>query len=109
MANLKKWLLDEADGEAIIGVVIGPMGWGDYGSESVPQYDSQRRGEVLTWDEALPFIDYEFSNGFGAPECNAVYAWTESWVIAICQYDGSTSPFKIPRNPSACTPDMPGG
>ena len=109
MANLVQWLEQSAAGEPIEAVVIGEMGWGDYGSEAVPSYDQQRRGEVLSWDEALPMLDYEFDDGFGAPGCNAITAWTASKVIFIDQYDGATGPVVIPRHPTAHMPKMPGG
>jgi len=110
MANLVKWLLEVAENEPIEAVVIGEMGWGDYNSENVPNYDSHPRGKVLSWEEAKPLLDYEFSRGFGAPECEAVWAYTKSWIIAIGQYDGSTWPYRIPRNPTeGIMPLMEGG
>lgn len=108
MANLIEWIVEEARGEEIEAVVIGEMGWGDYNSENVPGYSDQTKGEVITWEEAQKFLNYEFDSGYGAPKCNAIYAWTKSWIIAIEQYDGSVSPFSIPRNPIACNPQMPG-
>lgn len=107
--NLKRWLLELADGEPIEAVVIGRMGWGDYGSDSVPGYAEHRRNVPLSWAEAAPQLDYDFDPGYGAPACEAVYAWTRTKVIAISQYDGATQPFAIPRNPTACEPEMPGG
>ena len=109
MANLKHWLLEEADGEPIEGVVIGEMGWGDYASKDVPNYEAIPKGQLLTWDEAQDYLNYEFSSGYGAPQCNAVYAWTASKVIAIGQYDGATWPYSIPRNPTDVMPEMEGG
>jgi len=108
-ANLKQWILDEADGEEIIGIVIGEMGWGDCGSDGIPNYDQIPKGKLLAWEEAAPWLDYEFYNGYGAPGCQAIWAWTENWVIAIGQYDGSTWPYKIPRHPIDVMPDMEGG
>jgi hypothetical protein len=109
MANLKDWVLEMAESEEVEGVVIGEMGWGDYHSERVLQYEQQPKNKLLTWTEAQPLIDYEFDSGFGAPGCNAIYAWTKSWIIAIAQYDGATFPFRIPRNPRDVKPEMPGG
>ncbi len=110
MSILREWLEDMADGEHIEAVVIGDMGWGDgYYSERVPCFGEQPKNIVLTWDEALPWISYEFGNGYGAPSCNCIVAWTKSWVISVSQYDGSTSPFRVPRNPVAHEPEMPGG
>lgn len=109
MGNLKQWLLVEAGDEEIEAVVIGDMGWQDYLSEQVPNYAEQPKGEVLTWGEAVKWIDYEFDGGYGAPECNAVWAWTKSWVIHIVQYDGATWPAAIPRHPIDIMPTMEGG
>lgn len=110
MANLVDWIEELAAGEPIEAVVIGGMGWGsDYNSEGIEQYNDQPKSKVLTWHEARPLLDYTFDSGYGAPGCNAIYAWTPTKVIGISQYDGSTGPFWIPRNPTDCEPIMPGG
>lgn len=108
-ACLKDWLMEAANGEAIEAVVLGEMGWGDYGSAAVPNYALQPKGQVLTWEQALPWISYEFNDGYGSPGCNAVNAWTKSRVIWVTQYDGSTSTSWAYRNPTALMPEMPGG
>ena len=107
--SLIHWIEEEADGEPIEAVVIGEMGWGTFHSEHVPDYDIQPKGVVLSWDEAKLWLDYDFNSGFGAPDCNAIFAWTPSRVMAISQYDGATGIFSIPRNPVPCKPFMPGG
>jgi hypothetical protein len=109
MSNLVAWIEEMANGAKIEGVVIGEMGWGDYGSDGVPNYEKQPKGKLLSWDEARPLLDYEFHAGFGAPSCNAVCAWTKYRVIGISQYDGSTAPFWMPRNPVDYMPEMQGG
>lgn len=109
MANLKDWILGEANGEKIEAVVIGEMGWGDYSKEEIQQYDKQVRNKVLTWKKAAPMIDYEFDSGYGAPGCNAIVAWTKTKVISVSQYDGATGTFTIPRHPIDFVPEMPGG
>ncbi len=109
MRNLLKWVEGAAEGEPVEAVVIGEMGWGDYGKEHVPHYDPTVFGKVLPWAEAQPYLDYDFDSGYGAPGCQAIYAWTKSWVIFISQYDGSTRCNRIPRNPVDCIPNMPGG
>lgn len=109
MATLREWIEEAAAGEPVEAVVIGKMGWGDYGSERVPNYAECPRGKVLSWDEALPWLSYEFSSGFGSPGCQAIYAWTLTKVIFISQYDGATGWHAIPRNPVVCEPEMPGG
>ena len=109
MANLKKWILEEANDQEIEAVVIGEMGWGNYGSEAVPLYAQSPKGEILIWNDAQEYLDYEFSDGYGAPRCQAVYAWTKDKVIAIGTYDGSTWVYSIPRHPVAIMPQMQGG
>lgn len=109
MATLLAWLLEEADNEPIEAIVFGRMGWGEYNSDSWPNYAAMPKGEILTLDQAMSWLTQQFDNGFGAPSCPSILAWTKSWVISVSQYDGSTSPFKLPRNPSNIVPDMPGG
>ena len=109
MANLKCWIEEAANGEVIEGVVIGEMGWGDYGSDAVPGYKQSPKGKLITWQEAVKWLDYEFSSGYGAPGCNAVYAWTATKVIAIAQYDGTTWWYWLPRQPVDIMPSMEGG
>lgn len=109
MPTLKQWIEELTDGEPVEWVVIGEMGWGDYKSESVPNYGQQPRGLLLTWDQALPWISYNFEDGIGAPGCNAVIAWTKAWIISVLRFDGLTEPFRLPRNPLAVLPEMPAG
>lgn len=109
MANLVEWVEELTQGETIEGVVIGEMGWGDYGSEDVPNYDKQPKGQVISWEVARPFLDYEFNAGCGAPGCNAICVWTDKSIMFISKYDGATAPEKFPRHPTAFMPEMPGG
>lgn len=109
MSNFKQDILEEAGDEKIEAIVIGKMGWGDYGKDRVPNYDQMKKNEILSWEEAAPFLDYSYSTGYGAPECNAIVAWTSTRVIYVSQYDGSTSIESVPRNPTAHEPRMPGG
>jgi len=109
MPTLKQWIEGLSDGQLIEAVVIGEMGWGDYKSETVPNYVNQPRGVVLTWEQALPWISYGFEEGVGAPGCNAVHAWTKEWIISVLRFDGLTEPFRIPRHPMMILPEMPGG
>lgn len=106
MANFKNDLLEAADGEPIEAIVFGEGGWGDYNMEKWGDYPV---GSVLTWADALPVVDREYHTGYGAPECPSTYAWTASRVLYVVQYDGSTSISSIPRNPTDCKPEMPGG
>ena len=108
-ATLKAWIEAEADGETVEAVVLGETWWKHDGYDRILNYAKQPRGKVLSWEEALPWISYTFNDGFGAPDCNAITAWTKSWVISVSQYDGATCPFRIARNPVDHMPVMPGG
>lgn len=109
MANLVEWIEEYFSEDEIEGVVIGEMGWGTYHSEHVPNYADQPKGKVISWDEAKKWLNYEFDPGFGAPQCNAVYVWGKRDIFLVGQYDGSTFPIVLPRNPEDIMPDMPGG
>jgi hypothetical protein len=94
-----------ADPEPISAIVIGPFGRGDgFGEERITRPVSVRVGELLTWDEARPMLDYEF----GTPQCDAIYAWTENKVLVVYEYDGSTQILTIPRNPTPAEVRFPG-
>lgn len=102
--------IDVAAGtEPILSVVIGDMGWTDYGDDARHAPGLARKGEVLSWAEARPLLDYEYDDGFGAPDCHAVNAWTASRVIYVSQYDGSTMVTSVPRHPAPGPVEMPGG
>lgn len=105
MANFKVDLLAAADDEVIEAIVLGEGGWGG----EVDGWGDYPVGSLLTWDEALPFVDREYDDGYGVPECPSTYAWTATKVLYVVQYDGSTDVCWLPRNPIDCKPGMPGG
>ena len=109
MPTLAKWLAEMSDGETIEAVVLGSPSW----EISIWDEDDFRHsmplGKLLSVQEAAAWLDHEFDDGYGSPGCPAVTAWTASWVISVSQYDGSTSPFRLPRNVVAHMPEMPGG
>ena len=111
MCNLKKWIEKAVEGEPVIGVVIGNMGCRGYHLDQIPQESADPKNwyRLLTWEEAIPLIDYEFSNGYGPPGCQCITAWTATKVFFVTQYDGSTAPTIVPRNPIDHVPKMPGG
>lgn len=104
-----------AEGAPIVGCVIGAFGWGDIMDPPGEAYREHHsvpmalRGVVLPWDTARDLLDYDYSRGYGAPDCHAIAAWTASRVIFITTYDGSTGVTYMPRHPFACTPNMVGG
>ena len=52
---------------------------------------------------------WSFWGGYGAPQCYAIYAWSNQRVFWVTQYDGSTSLNFAPRIPIDTMPSMPGG
>ena len=108
----------EAAPEQIESVVIGNFGGRDYADEDDLAYGEDRtplpvpldkRGVVLPWADARPLLDFEYDTGFGLPDCYAVYAYTQTRIIFVSQYDGATAIESAPRNPTPCVPVMPGG
>lgn len=106
---------NEAGAEPIEAVTIGPFGWGTmddaepYGEDRIARKAPVRRGVKLAWDEARPMLDYAYSTGYGAPECDAIWAWTPTRIIYVWQYDGATGLSSLPRHPQDGAPEMPGG
>ena len=99
-----------ADGETIEAVVLGAWGWDGGDEPKPPAVPPDKRGKVLTWEQAAPMLTtWSFYGGDGAPDCYAVYIWTDRRVFWVTQYDGSTDLNEAPRNPVDCMPDMPGG
>src|SRR5665648_1093277 len=87
-------------GEVIDSAVIGGMGWSSYGADKRHAPGLARQGEVPPWSVARPLLDYEYDTGYGAPDCQAVHAWTAYRVIFVSQYDGSTRVTWVPRHPT---------
>lgn len=109
MSNFASDLLEAAGDEPIEAIVIGEFGWEGYGDEEEQRVPVQKQGIVLSWNDAFPFLDYEYSTGYGAPRCHAVECYTPTRVLFVSQYDGSTSINYVYRNPTPGKPGMPGG
>lgn len=93
-----------AQGEPILFAVIGasPRNYGTPDERYIGA--DARKGEILTWDEARPLLDYEYDDGYGGADCHPVHVWTENKVIFVHEYDGSTYASYVPRNPSPLMP-----
>ncbi len=96
--------------EVVEAIVFGKYGWDGYSEPENPPVPENKQGVVLTWAEAVPFMQsWTFNGGYGAPQCYAVNIWTNKRVLWVTQYDGSTSLSDAARNPQPGLPDMPGG
>ena len=106
-------ILEVAGDEEILAIVVGDEGWrGCYWKNNIPNYGALPKGKIISWDEAKQYLDYNYTIGFGGTQCPPIYAWTETRVIFVSQYDGATDICSIPRNPTAVNPEdviMPGG
>ena len=103
MTTLKEWIEEAAEGEPIIGVVLGRSPY------NFKEFEFYPENKLLTWEKALQYLQFDFCGGYGSQGHFPIHAWTKSWVIGTDNYDGSTSCFRIPRNPCDCVPCEPGG
>lgn len=100
-------------GEAIESIVFGAWGWGSDGGEPAynepdpPPVPMAKRGDVLAWAEAEPYMHgWQFSGEHGAPDCYAVTVWTNRRVFWVQEYDGATGLTSAPRHPFPHWPRM---
>ena len=109
MANLAEKFVRAAGDEPIAHAVIaGPEPWANdptYGMEAFAPCDWPP-GKVLPWAEAYIYLDHEYDDGFGGTDCPPTYAWTETKVLYVHEYDGATSVYSVPRHPVDCTPSF---
>lgn len=98
MPNFKEDLLEVIRDEAVVGVQIrGSRGGCNWSSRDA--IDHPFGDNVVPWEEAAQYLDYEYDSGYGGQDCHDVYIWTPTRVISVWEYDGSTWPYSIPRNP----------
>jgi hypothetical protein len=124
-SNAWESLVEFARPEEINTIIVGNYGWSP---DEILEEDSYRinweKEEVV--DTFIPlhlryrplepqkiqpyFVEglLEYDQGFGSPECYAIYAYTDSRVIFAVQYDGSVSLHSIPLKPEGCVPEIPG-
>lgn len=101
MPRLADWIENNAGGEAVESIVIGQD------TRETPD-NTLPSGVLLTWNEALPHLQYEFHDGIEHGGCHAFVAWTKSWVISVIRSGEYVAPFRVPRIPSAYSPSVPG-
>lgn len=108
MAVLSKWIEEMAGGEAIEAVVIGPHYRDMYEHDPDERFNAAPTNKVLSWDEAKPFLSYEYDSGFGGADCHPFFAWTATKVMTVTEYDGATGPAWFPRHPIDIEPTFDG-
>lgn len=105
MANHRTAILEleQETGETFTHFVIGEHYRDTYeDSDRRPAY--ARNDEVLTREQALPVLDEDYCAGHGGADCFPFYAWSESWIVAVSEYDGATCLSRWPRHPISITP-----
>ncbi len=95
---------EAAKGEPIDSVVIGTFG--DSWLDDEDEVEGGPR-PVLPWAAARSQLDYAYGTGYGGVECHAIYAWTQTRVLFVSEYDGSTKIASVPRNPTEGKPIFP--
>jgi hypothetical protein len=100
--NMKNEILKVADGEEIIGIVIGhnkniddPV-YSECWRGLPESYKSVKKNTVISWQEAEPVLDYAHN---GMSPYFKITAWTRDSVIFCINYDDLTIYGKQPRNP----------
>ena len=91
-------ILRAAGDEPILAIAVGPMRGGYNWQGESP--DHPLGPGPVDWPVAMPFLDYEYDDGFGGQDCHDIWGWTETRVLFVHEYDGATSVASAPRNPS---------
>ena len=89
-------ILRAAGDEEIIAILLAAHRGHWWGGKSP---DHSLGGEPVTWAMAFPVLNYEYDDGYGTQDCHDFWAWTETRVFFVHEYDGSTSIAWAPRNP----------
>lgn len=103
MPNFKDQILAVAGDEPILRIVVKNVKENDYASWG------EETSQLYIWEEVAPSLDYEYNAGYGGVECHAITAWTESKVIFVGVYDGSSWVTSVPRHPMPHMPHTVGG
>lgn len=105
MTNLRE-SLEEAErlcGERIEAMVVGQHYNARY---DVPL--GKDENVLLSREDGLAKVNQEYDSGFGGADCFPLYAWTETRVYFVHEYDGATGLSWLPRNPRDAKPSFGG-
>lgn len=59
---------------------------------------------ILSREDLLENLNYEFNGGHGGIQCHAMITWTSNYVLSIIEYEGAAILTHLPRNPVLCCP-----
>lgn len=90
--TLREWF--KGTGVHSIRFIEIPNSWND---ES--KWTGLPTGQTLGIADVEKWLDIGFNSGFGSRDCPTLYAWSDTEVFYIYEYDGSTSLQSCPRNP----------
>lgn len=93
-------ILTEAGDEPILAISLSPNRKYWRGDDAPPS-DHPLGTDPVSWEEALPYLSYEYHNGHGGQDCHNIWAWTATRVLSIHEYDGATWVISVPRSPEA--------
>jgi len=88
-------------GERLEAVVFGHWGWDGFDEPEPPIVPNWSMGVVMKPEEARPYMEkYSIKGGFGAAMTYAMYAYSNTRIYWVAEYDGSTALKHAPRNPT---------
>lgn len=61
---------------------------------------------VLSREEGLAKLDVDYYNGYGGADCFPFYAWSNSRVYFVSEYDGATHVNWLPLFAMNCEPEF---
>lgn len=95
--NFAADILEAAGDEPILAIAVAPKRGSAWRGD---EPDHELGQNPVAWDVAKPVLDYTYDDGFGGQDCHDFWAWTETRVLFVHEYDGATSIASAPRNPS---------
>lgn len=101
MANFKQTILEAIEDDTILAVKILSKDADHSPAKSNAKFvpGNLLANSILSLEDALKALDYEYDDGYGWQDCHDIYMWSSDWVYYIHEYDGSTCIRSVPRHP----------
>lgn len=96
MSTYAEDILRVAGDEPILAIAVGPKRRWTVEEET----DHALGADPVSWEQARPVLDYDYDSGYGGQDCHDIWAWTETRVLFVHEYDGATLVAFAPRHPS---------